>query len=241
MFLRCIIPVLFLVLPAMSQFAPPTNDLDKQRDLLRQESEEPGKIYGRMFQFGRDATSLVALGDQYMKISKPIQARTHYRLALAADPASVSAQEGLAAADKRVAYLDERLEHFQELREKEKKAMHACSQAAILFHMGFSEDALKVLQVASTEMGTDFDIRAMASTIQRGDTVEVAALEALRDTFVDAMEAKNLEDTYKVLGQMIFVSLCRIPPDPYLSALRKAFSEEVVGDNVAGLLLDITK
>jgi len=63
----------------------------------------------------------------------------------------------------------------------------------------------------------------------------------LRDTFVDAMEAKNLEDTYKVLGQMIFVSLCRIPPDPYLSALRKAFSEEVVGDNVAGLLLDITK
>lgn len=241
MFLRCIIPAFFLVLPAMSQLAPPTNDVDKQRDLLRQESEEPGRIYGRMFQNGRDAGSLVALGDKYMNISKPIQARTHYRLALAADPESVAAKEGVAAAEKRVAYLDERLKHFQELREKEKKAMHACSQAAILFHMGFSEDALKVLQAATTEMGADFDIRAMASTIQRGDSVEVSALEALRESFRDAMEAKNLEDSYKVLGQMIFVSLCRIPPDPYLSALRKAFSAEVVGDQVADLLIDVTK
>jgi hypothetical protein len=71
--------------------------------------------------------------------------------------------------------------------------------------------------------------------------VEVAALEALRDSFVEAMDAKNLEDSYKILGQMIFVSLGRIPPAPYLAALRKAFTDEVVDDRVAGLLKDVTK
>ena len=241
MFSRCIILVLAMAPSVMGQFAPPEQDIDKQRDLLRRESEAPGRTYAKLFQKGRDPALLASLGEHYMKISKPVQARTHFKLALDVDPDLAAAKEGYASAESRIQYLDERLKHFQGLREKEKKAMHACSQAAILFHLGYSEDALQILQDASVEMGTDFDIRAMVATIRQGDTVEVAALEALRDSFVAAMDAKDLEGSLTVLGQMIFVSLGKIPPEPYLAALQKNFPQETFDEKVAAILRDVTK
>ena len=210
---------------------------EKQRNFRIEESKVPGETYALLFQKGGQADLYSRLGELYLKQSKPIQANRHFKEALKLDPKSKEASEGAKTAKERINYLGDRIKYFMDKKQKDKNYQHDCSKASILFHLGFPHDAFETLSKADQEFQNNTEIGYLRGTFEKGVAINKMALQAVRDDFERSVAGKQFHKALENLGQLLFLSLGRIPTEPYLQTLKKEFPDEFskmpIGETIA--------
>ena len=195
---------------------------------LLKESREPSQHYARLFQNGAVAEVIYQLAESYKKISKPIQAQVLYQKALAIDSQHAGASKGLEEANRRLAWLDQRIKTLDEESQKNNDHQKLCGKAAVLFHLGREEDALDTLQAGHQKFtGTQasYEIRSLYATFRRGQDDTDKAVAVIEREFDAALAAKNLQMAFESLGGIAFLRYGRVLHGPYLEKLIQVFPE----------------
>ncbi len=224
----------------------PVQEDDKlgvQVENLIAESENAGLSFVKIFQNSKDAASLTALADEYVNISKPIQAKHFYKLALDLDPKSEAAKAGLTKSEERLKYLDGRIALFDGEIKKTNHYTKYCSKAAVLFHLGRENEAMVVLDAALEKHQADpkalRQIRALRYTFQQGVAIKRRAVSELASLFSKALSDKQLVPALGHLGQMAFLNQGKRLPENLIDKLTALYPNEVDAKHLKGILMNM--
>lgn len=221
----------FLILMMMGPVQKPDDVLGPQVENLISESEDAAINFVQVFTNNKNADAYVSVADQFVEISKPIQARHFYKAALEIDANLASAKAGVAKTEERLKYLKDRIKLFDGEIKKTNHYTKYCSKAAVLFHMGRENEAMVVLDAALEAHETDQkamrQIRALRYTFQQGIAIKRRALMELGRLFTKAVEEKQLQPALGHLGQLAFLSQGYQIPQQLVDHLTSTFPKEV--------------
>ena len=225
MFLTLMMTVCWYQVPGMG----PSEKEQKQKqiNMLHEESMEAAKIYAQLMQKGLDAGLLTQLGEEFVKVSKPIQAKACFGEALKLKADHQAAKDGLAKSEKRLAFLNGRLETFQKKMTKDNNYQFGCRSASILFHMGETTQALELLGDLRQQFGRNGEIMSMEKTFSSGDELRYSLMRDLSNRFSGSVKTGSLDGALEELGKLMFLSLGDLPVTPYMERLQKAFPKQV--------------
>jgi len=218
----------------------PEQQKNLQMDQIRKESARAGEIYVSLFQNGLDAALLIELGEEFVTISKPVQSRLCFQKSMVLAESEVAAA-GLEKSNKRLTYLDKRLDTFAKKLAEEKDIQSACSRAAILYHMGYPDQAAQELNDAAAQYGLDNEIINLRLTFAKGQEIQDAVKRQLANEFAAAVGNDDLPLAYERLGQLVFLTLGRLPSGPYIEMLREKFGDRVQETALQGAIDFLTR
>jgi len=212
------------------------NSLNSQTETRRSEAKPIVKAYLPLFQDGTTADGLAVLGEEYFKISKPIQAVEIFIRALALQADHAGAMNGKAKATKNLESKNARIAKLQVMEEKAGNAQHACSRAAILFHLGYMGDALDVLKDANNRYRNNGEILALEHTLKGGIAIETMVVRAVLKDFRQNLTEKKLTAALNNLAEYHVFSLGTGNTRKLLKELTDTFPTELDSAKVKAAL-----
>ena len=194
---------------------------------LLDESIPAGMAYSRMSQEGVNAASWSELGDLYMSISKPVQARFCYEKASKLEPKKDAIASSFKKAEERIKTLEGKIAEYEKSFQEKGEYRKKLSKAAVLYHLGREEKALTVLKGMNPDQMQEREVRALEYTFQMGLVTQARVLQALDQQFEEAIKASDLETALSCLGRMNFTSLGRFELKGHVDRLVKAFPDKL--------------
>ena len=187
---------------AMNQIQ--NNNLEAQSQNILKGSLEAGQAYSELFREGKELDAYNRLGFLYQDISKPIHAKYFFGEALKIDPNNQEAKEGVSVSEERIAYLESRIQTFNEEIAKTQNHQKYCAKAAVLFHLGKAADALNVLDGYLQSDASNREVLGLRNTFLQGLEAKRQAHLFLEQQFQQAIAGKQLDQALTNLGQMVF-------------------------------------
>ena len=202
--------------------------------------QRAGELYKDLLLKGPSGKTYVELADLYFQGEKPVQAKFYIELAFALDPDNETLRMKVEEIQGRIDYLAERFATYTKKANTENDSHSFGSMAAIKFHQGFFVEAFNILRAGMTKYGEDAPFAHLGRTFQQDIKAQIKVLSELKQTFIQAQEAGDLEKSIEMVGQMTFLSLGN--PD-ILTLLKSVMSAnpEAVNEESYWLLDEFTK
>ena len=208
----------------------------RQMELLQEDAREAGKIYSKMMMEGMNADLLTQLGNEFIKAAKPVQAKRCFDQALKQKSDHPEALKGKTRSEERLAFLNGRMEEFTKRMTKEQNYQYGCRSAAILFHMGYTDQSLDLLEDLERQFGSVGEIASMERTFAEGNKLRYGLMRQTANEFGRNVQSGKLDPALIKLGELTFLGLGEIPFDPYIDLLKKQFPDKLDGARLKKVL-----
>lgn len=166
-----------------------------------------GRLVGEVLLHGPSEAAYCDLADSFFEDSRPIQARYFYRKALEMKADSERAKAGIKKSNERLDHLHQRYAEFQEKADSGAGVRNYCSMAAIRFHLGFPDEAMKILSDAERRHGMMIDIAGLKTTFRHAQIHEQELVHRLEKEMQMAVVQRDGKQAAVLYGRMVYLTL----------------------------------
>ena len=200
-----------------------SNPFAPQATQVIEEAEVGGQAFGKLFVKGPDAELLSEVGQQFLEISKPIQAEMAFVAAKKLDAKNETVGKGLDKSRERLKFLEGRIKKFTEEINASHDPITYNRRAAILYHMGRYQEALVSLDKGFEKNPTSRDIFGLRRTFEQGVRLEHTARAMMEEQFTAALSQNTPEQALSEFGKIVFSSLGKVEATDYLGRLSEKY------------------
>jgi len=209
-----------------AQTDPALEQIAKQRDARRIEARDAVAVYMDLFKKGPSAADLARLGDEYLKMSKPIQAIEQYSRALELQADLAPAVKGRETATRDLEEKNALIEKFQAQEEQENKPEFVCRRAAVLFHLGYMGDAVDIIHEAEKRFVGNDELLGLEATFKAGIAVDTIVVKSVLRDFYQAIASKEADKALTNLAEYQFFSLGTGNPGKLIQLVGETFPDQ---------------
>lgn len=209
---------------AMAQFGDPA----KMRDARRAEAKQASLIYQNLFLGkGQYAEQIASLAREYASFGRPIQAQALFKHASGLEGAPAYVEQGLAEINDKLADKNKLIQDYVQKEKETKDVVYVCKRAAVVFHLGFHDDAIGLLQQAIDTYGASQQPSHLLQGFRMGKGLDINVLRATLNDFRAALAAKDKEAAVKNVGEFLAFSNGLANSDKLVNDLKTTFGDQL--------------